>query len=271
MRYLKASDVKLRKRSKISHKGENGKVLIVGGSVDYVGAVMLAALAAYRSGADWVEVVAPEKVAWAINTFSPDIITTKVKGNYFTAASARKVIELSKNFDVTLIGNGIGRRANTQQFAARTTRGIKGIKVIDADALTSIHLKDVSNAILTPHHSELEKLLRNSRISRKDLRKKIGNNVIVLKGEVDEIISKDKTVFNRTGNEGMTVGGTGDVLAGLAAGLLAQEKELFKAACAAAYVNGRAGDELLRQKGYGFLASELLGRIPSVLRRLRNG
>ncbi|MFH1182088.1 MAG: NAD(P)H-hydrate dehydratase [Candidatus Woesearchaeota archaeon] len=269
MRYLTEKDVKLKLRQKTSHKGENGRVLIIGGSIDYVGCVMLAAMAAYRSGADWVQIAAPEKVAWAINCISPDIITTKFKGDYFASSSVKKLIRMSDHFDTILIGNGIGEKMKTRKFAASLCTGIKRLKVIDADAIAAVNLSRISNAIITPHKGELNQLLKTNGISKQQLRKKLGNNVILLKGRIDEIISREKVAFNKTGNEGMTVAGTGDVLAGLAAGLLAQGKNPFKASCAAAYANGRAGDMLLKEKGYGFLASELIETLPRALREIR--
>ncbi|MBN2454208.1 NAD(P)H-hydrate dehydratase [Candidatus Woesearchaeota archaeon] len=271
MRFIGKEDVKLKKRRADSHKGENGKVLVVGGSIDYTGAVLLASLAAYRTGVDWVQVAAPEKVAWVINTFSPDIVTTKVKGEYFTKESADKIAKLSEGFDAVLIGNGIGIRDETKKFAAEIVRKVKKPKVIDADAITAIKLSDVSNGVLTPHPKEMGKLLANSKVDKKSLKQKINGNVILLKGKRDEVISKQKTVFNRTGNAGMTVAGTGDVLAGIAVGILAQEHDLFRSACASAYISGLAGAALYKKKGYGFMASEMLDQIPIILKRLRNG
>jgi ADP-dependent NAD(P)H-hydrate dehydratase / NAD(P)H-hydrate epimerase len=269
MRYLTEKDVKLKHRDKNSHKGENGRVLIIGGSIDYIGCVMLAAMAAYRSGADWVQIAAPAKVAWAINCISPDIVTTKFKGDYFTGSSVKKLIRMSDHFDTILIGNGIGARMKTSKFAASICMGIKRLKVIDADAIAAVNLSRVSNAVITPHKGELAKLLENNNLPKAQLRKNLGNNVMLIKGRIDEIISREKVAFNKTGNEGMTIAGSGDVLAGLTAGLLAQEKNLFKAACAAAYANGRAGDILLKEKGYGFLASELVETLPKALREIR--
>lgn len=267
MKYLSEKDVKLKPRGKNSHKGENGSVLIIGGSIDYIGCVMLAAMAAYRSGADLVQVAAPEKVAWAINCISPDIITTKFKGDYFEGSSVKKLISMSNHFDTILIGNGIGLK--TRKFAASLCTGIKRLKVIDADAIAAVSLSKISNAIITPHRRELEMLLAKNKIAKTQLREKLGNNVVLLKGRVDEIISRGRVSFNKTGNEGMTVAGTGDVLAGLTAGILAQEKNPFKAACAAAYANGRAGNTLLKEKEYGFLASELIDKIPEAMREIR--
>ena len=83
MNFITKLQIKLPDRRKDSHKGDNGMVLAVGGSWDFAGAIALAGLAALRSGCDLVKVIAPEKVAWAINTYSPDLITMKLKGDYF--------------------------------------------------------------------------------------------------------------------------------------------------------------------------------------------
>jgi len=249
------------KRKRNSHKGENGKALFVGGSIDYVGAVYLAGMAALRSGVDNVTIAAPEKVAWAVNCLSPDFITVKIKGSYFTSATAKKIIKMAKDFDVVVIGNGIGMRAETQRFAATIIKNIKNLKVIDADAIKAIRLQDVSNAVITPHKKEFEILLKNSNCSEASVQKVIGDNVIIVKAAVDKIISKNKIAYNKTGHSGMTVSGTGDVLAGLAAGILAQEKDLWKSAVASAHVNGSIGKKLSKKFGYGFTASDMLDLI----------
>lgn len=269
MKFLTAQDVKLKPRRPDSHKGDNGRVLVVAGSIDYVGAAYLAGMGAFRSGVDAVVVAAPSNVAWAINCLSPDFITKKFKGDFFTAAAAKEIVEMSRKFDVTLIGNGIGRNAETLRFAAAVCKKITGFKVIDADAIAAVRLQDVQNAVFTPHHAEYDLLLRNSSCKNGNVQEAVGSNIILLKGQIDKIIAKDRIAYNKTGNPGMTVGGTGDVLAGLTAGLLAQEKDLFKAAAAAAYVNGKAGDLLLKKYGYGFTASDLLEKLPEVIKQLR--
>jgi len=289
MRYLTKKDIKLPKRKQESHKGDNGRLLIIGGSVDYIGAVMLAGMAAFRSGADIVTIAAPEKVAWAINTFSPDFITKKFKGEFFRAEHADRIIKLSNDFDVSLIGNGLGLRKQTIRFSKKIIKNIKKLKVIDADAIKSLKLSDVSNAIITPHENELRVFLDNNLknkktvrsifnkgINRKKRAKNIQyalrgflkkNNVILLKGKTDIIISKNKIIFNKTGNAGMSVAGTGDVLAGLTAGFLAQTKNLFGSACSAAFINGLIGDYLLKEKGYGFTASDFINCIPFFIKK----
>lgn len=278
MNYLTKKDIKLRKRAKDSHKGDNGKVLVVGGSLDYIGAVLLAGISAFRAGADLVVVAAPEKAALAVNSFSPDMITKKFKCDYFTEEHADEIIGLSKSFDAVLIGNGIGLNERTQRFAKKVMEGIDAFKVIDADAVKVVNLEKTENSILTPHQKELEILLENNKMNEilkiknsktkiKNLQEIASSNVFLIKGKEDIIISKNNAVFNKTGNEGMTKGGTGDVLAGITAGILAIEKDLFRAACYSAYINGEIGDILKKERGYGFIASDMVNRIPEIMKR----
>ena len=289
MRYITKKDIKLPKRKLESHKGNNGRLLIIGGSVDYIGAVILAGMAAFRSGVDIITIAAPEKVAWAINTFSPDFITRKFNGDFFASKHSDKIIRLSNDFDSVLIGNGLGLRKQTMKFSKKIIKNIEKPKVIDADAIKALGF-EVNNSIITPHENELRIFLDNNlkdkEIIEKIFSKKINhekraknlqsvlknflekNNVILLKGKTDIIISKDKIKFNKTGNAGMSVAGTGDVLAGLTAGFLAQTKNLFDSACSAAFINGIIGDYLLKKKGYGFIASDFINEIPLFIKKL---
>lgn len=273
---------KLMDRKKTSRKGENGSVLIIGGSEEYVGAVVLAGLAALRAGCDLVTLAAPEKVAWAINTYTPDLITHKLHGSNFTVRDAKEMVKFAEKFDAVLIGNGLTRKADKfcQYFIKKSPR----LKVVDADALKSMSFKDFYNSILTPHETELEMLLMNSnkefllpKLRQSNAKEKAeilqgnlryflhNNNVLLLKGPIDIIISRNKVSYNRTGNQGMTKAGTGDVLAGLAVGFLAKTKELYKSAAAAAFINGFVGDILLKKKkGYSFIASDILDDLDKV-------
>lgn len=269
MKYLKKSDLKFPQHKKTSHKGDNGRVLIVGGSQNYVGAMALAGLATLRTGVDIVTIAAPEKVAWAINCLSPDLMTQKFKGHYFKSSQASKVGKLCKNYDVILIGNGLGLHPETQKFVKKLSK-LKILKVIDADGLKAIRIQEVDNSILTPHQKELEILQKNSRIKNlKELQKKLKNNVLLIKGPIDKIIAKNKIIYNKTGNEAMTVGGSGDVLAGLCAGFLAQTKDLWQAACLSAYINGAIGDYLKKKKGYSFIASDLVKDFEEITKKLK--
>ena len=265
MKYLSKRDLKIPKRSSKSHKGDNGKVLVIGGSKDYVGAVALAGLAALRTGVDWVTVAVPEKVGWAVNALSVDLVVKKYKGDDFCASRAKDILKLEKGFDAVLIGNGIG--AHAKSFVKKYVKETKKPLVIDADGIKAVSLKDVNNAILTPHKKELSILLKNSKIKEKDLQKNLRNNVLLVKGPVDKIMSKNKIIYNKTGNAGMTKAGTGDVLAGLAVGFLAQGLSLKQSAINAAYINGKIGDYLKKKKGYSFIASDLIQDYKKLLKK----
>ncbi len=280
---------KLMDRRKTTRKGENGHALIIGGSENEVGTVVLAGLAALRAGCDLVTVATNEKIAWAINRYSPDLLSTKVKSPW-TVKFAKEMVKQAERYDAILIGSGITSKADKfcHYFIKRSPRP----KVIDSDALKGLSFKDFHNAILTPNETELESMLINSgkefllprlrevhvkekaEILQGNLRYFLQNdNVLLVKGSTDIIISKNKIAYNRTGNQGMTKNGTGDVLAGLAVGFLAKSQDLFKSALAAAYINGFVGDLLLREKkGYCFIASDIvadLGKIREMQKKQR--
>jgi len=177
-----------------------------------------------------------------------------------------KLVELH---DVVLIGNGMGRKKETEALIRKLVKNIKKPMVLDSDAIKCISLKDVSNSILCPHKKEYEMLLKNTKIHSDDLKKYIGTNVLIEKRPVDRIISAKRTLLNKTGNEGMTTGGTGDVLAGFAAGFLAQGLSLEQSAINAAYINGTIGDALKKKKGYTFIASDIINDYENIKKRLK--
>jgi NAD(P)H-hydrate epimerase len=270
MKYITKADVrklKLPPRAPGAHKGDFGKVLLIGGSQDYVGAVALAGLATLRSGVDLVTIAAPTKVAWAINAMAPDIITKKFDCLYFDKKHVNSVVKFAKDFDAVLIGNGIGRKSHGFCVEVIKKLSDKNIPlVIDADAIKAISLKDAKNAILTPHKREFQMLLENTHIRKLQLNKYIGTNIIILKGNVDVIYAKGKLKYNKTGNPAMTVGGTGDILAGLSVGFYAQTKDPWGSAVAAAYINGLCGDVIKGEVGRaGLVASDMLKKIAIVV------
>ncbi|MBL7054427.1 NAD(P)H-hydrate dehydratase [Candidatus Woesearchaeota archaeon] len=287
MKYITKKDIKLPKRNSKNHKGDNGKVLVIGGSEDYAGAVALAGLAALRSGVDWVTVAAPEKVGWAVNALSSDLVVKKYKCSYFSLKYSGEIRRLSDDFDAFLVGNGIGVNIQTKNFVKKIVENNKKSKVVDADGIKSLSMDIVENSIITPHNQELETFLLNSKINRliikkiikeksiikksllikNNLKKFLGkNNVILLKGKIDVVISKDKIKYNKTGNAGMTKAGTGDVLAGLCVGFLGQGLSLIQSAINAAYFNGLIGDILLKKKkGFTYLASDMVEEIKRIL------
>ena len=255
--------MKLKRRDQ---KGENGRVLVVGGSKDYIGAPAFAAMAALRTGVDIVTVCAPEKVAWTINSYTPDLITKKFLGDELNLTHTKEIVGLAEKHDVLVIGNGLGQN---KEFVLRLLRDISKPLVIDADAIKVLPLDAVSNALLTPHTKEFEILYNNTvkkfPFSEKDmdanlknLQQFIGNNVILLKRPVDIIFSKEKKQLNKSGHNSMTVGGTGDILAGICAGYIAQGATLYEAAVQAAMVNGKLGEYMFKWKGYGYTAYDMV-------------
>ena len=267
----------IKKRELWSHKGDHGKVLVIGGSKDLVGAPALAALAALRTGVDLSIVAAPEKIAWTINGYSPDLITKKFEGDFFNWDNVKNVIELCENgnFDAILIGPGLGLEPNTLDFVKEVVERVELPKVIDADALKALKGAEIRNAILTPHAGEFQIIidedLPNDLRERMDTVKRYAgkDKVILLKGNIDMISDGEIIKLNHTGNPGMTVGGTGDVLAGLCLGFLGQSKDLFDSANAAAYLNGKIGDYLLKKKGIGFTASDMVENICEVKKKVK--
>lgn len=273
---------KLMERKKTSQKGENGSVLIIGGSVDYVGSLTLAGLAALRAGCDIVTVASSEKVAWAVNKYNPDLISYKMKGDTFSVKNAKEMVKYAERFDAVLVGNGMTRKGD--KFVHYFIRKSLKPKVIDGEILKSLSFKEFSNSILTLNEKELEIMLINSskefllpklresnakekaEILQGNLRYFLQNdNVLLVKGPTDIIISKNKIAYNRTGNQGMTKQGTGDVLSGLVIGFLAKSKDMFKSSVAASYINGLVGDLLLKnKKGYCFIASDIINDLEKV-------
>ncbi len=255
----------MKKREPDSHKGENGRVLIVGGCEEYVGAVTLAGLAAFTCGADIVSIAAPEKVAWAVNCHNPNFITYKMTGRFLRASHFERIKELCNRHDVLLIGNGVGLRDETKSLMKKCFE-INISKVVDADAIKVADIHELDGSIITPHQKEYEILLENSGVSARDVQTILNSNVILLKGRVDKIISKERICENETGNPGMTVGGTGDVLAGLCAGFVSLGYSLFESARIAAYLNGLAGDFIYEKKGNALTALDLVDILPNIIK-----
>jgi len=256
----------LLKRKSNTHKGKNGHVLVVAGSTYFSGAALLAAVSSHRIGADLVTLAAPKEVGIAANSYSPDLITVKLPGISLKLSHYNKILKMINKYNVIHIGNGIGKDPSTKKLILKILKNkdVKNkLKVIDADALKMIRIQDVEHTILTPHAAEFKTLMKNSKIkTKKQLQKELKDNIILLKGKEDKIISKNKTIINKTGNPGLAKAGTGDVLSGLCSGILAQTKNLQKSAEAVAWLNGYLGDILKKKKkGYFYIASDLISEL----------
>jgi len=261
------------KRKKDSHKGDNGRTLVIGGSYDYTGAPALAGLAAMasmRTGIDQCFVLAPEKTGFVINSYSMDLIVKKVSGKNLSKKHFKEAFELAGKCDAALIGNGAGGKKETIAFMKKFIQKCKKPLIVDADAFKACGgMKFKEKVLVTPHEKEFElfsgKKIRGKKIEEKiEIVKSVArkqNCIVLLKGQRD-IITDGKEVFlNKTGNMGMTVGGTGDVLAGLCLGYASLGLNLFDSAKTAAFVNGKIGDKLRNKQGFSFLASDFIPEI----------
>jgi NAD(P)H-hydrate epimerase len=233
------------------------RVLVVGGSEEFVGAPYLAGIAALRAGAESVVVMAPEKVAWTINKLSADLMTRKLKGKYLSEEHKGAIRRQIKTADILILGNGAGVRLTTFKLM-RSLMHSPILKVIDADALKALRGVLVRNAVLTPNEGEWKQLEKHSNIHA--LLK--NGNIIVKKGSPTKILSGTRTLTIRNTNKGLQKAGTGDVLAGLIAGFLAQGLAPFAAAKKACDVGNRIATVLKKKKrGYYFLASDIAEEI----------
>lgn len=264
-------------RPEWSHKGNFGHVLIIGGSRMYSGSPAFAALAAYRSGSDLVTIAAPERAANTIASFSPDMITEPLKGDCLNKGHLKQIVEIAKTADSVVIGGGIGRRPETFALVQAVLMSIRLPCVIDADALHALtHNPGIlanKQFVLTPHQREFQTLTREDPTREIAHRTEVVRffaarlrTTILLKGHTDIISDGERVIHNTTGNPNMTKGGTGDTLAGICGTILGMKFDPFTAACAAAYINGAAGDLASKEKGPGMLASDLLDKIPIVIK-----
>jgi len=264
-------------RSSTAHKGDFGKVLVIGGSEVYSGAPTLVSLAAMRTGLDIVYLAAPAKTALAISSMSPDLITIKLEGNNLNQANLETLKPYLAMVDAVVMGPGLGLSTETAKFVKTCIDEVEKAQkplLLDADALKAFakfkHPLKVP-LVLTPHASEYtlltgEVLPENQEeqiLAIKKNAKKL-NAVILVKGKVDLICNSERAKLNFTGNAGMTVGGTGDVLSGIVGGLMAQKVNAFEAAVSGAFVNGAAGDFVANEIGYHMVATDIVEWIPRV-------
>ncbi len=261
-----------------AHKGDSGRLLIVGGSEVFSGAPVLVALAAYRAGVDLVHIASPAKTAHAISSMSPDLITIKLEGEHLSSRNLAMIEPFLEKTTAVAIGPGLGLHKDTKEFVKEIIKlaEIRRIPLLlDADGLKAFadfKHKMKCPAVFTPHSGEYRILTDHNPPDDIDPRtadvRKIADELgaaILFKGNVDIISDGERVKFNHTGNPGMTVGGTGDVLSGIVAALLAQGVDPFEAAAAGAFINGAAGDFAASEKGYHLLATDLLEWIPKVM------
>ena len=278
--------LRLKNRDENSHKGNNGRLLIVGGSKDYSGAPAIAGMAAIGAGADLVYVATPEKSAEAIKSTSPDLIVKSLEGDKLSLRHSEEILEMADNVDAVLIGPGAGIDDETSKLFNVLVTKIKKPIVLDADSLKQVELSLIKNRediILTPHIFEFKSFFNITDDLKLDIDSydfnKVDENItqfqqitrqikatVLVKGKYDLILSGTRFRINKSGNAGMTVGGTGDALAGISASLLAQGLNSFDSACLGVFINGLAGERAFDVKGNGFSATDLVSYIGNVIK-----
>ena len=248
-------------RGRKSHKGAGGEVLVIGGG-PYQGAPYLAGLGALRAGADIVRIASP------VFEPIPDLIYERLDGKQIGPEHTERLIALAEKADVVVCGNGLGTQSHAvvEAVAPHCKKAI-----FDADALRLPLPVARGEAIYTPHAGEFARItgrkLPDDTLGRARAARKAGmKGTVIIKGHTDIITDGTRVRFNRTGDPAMTVGGTGDVLAGVAGALLCH-LPAFEAACIAAYVCGKTGEAVAAENGAGMLASDMVDRIPAVLFR----
>lgn len=264
-------------RKQDSRKGQNGKALVVGGSYMYHGAPVLASLAALRAGTDLVYTAVPKINAFATRAISPNLIVIPMVDAKLTRGSANKLLgQVQSGLDSATIGMGL---------AIADAEGLKNLVKslldqdvrlsLDASALVGAILPVISgkNVVLTPHAGEFQRLfgvLPSNKIKERiALVEKFANEhqtTILLKGATDVISNGNQTYINPKNLASMTVGGTGDVLSGLVAGLLSKNRNPIESASAASYVNGMAGKLAQKKHGFHILATDLIDNVSSVMK-----
>ena len=281
----------LPRRSVVAHKGSFGKVLVVAGSINYVGAAYLAASGAMRVGAGLVTLA-------TARSLQPILASKLVETTYLplpeaapgiiASSASRMVLAALKDYDVLLMGSGLGPSVPVKEFILRVLSGMKepAGMVLDADVLNTLAGKSnwwqrlPFDAILTPHPGEMARLCRLTaeevqadRIGLALKKAAEWGKTVVLKGAYTVIAAPDgRCRVSPAANAGLASAGTGDVLAGIISGLLAQGMSLFDAASLGVYLQAEAAEAVRNRLGdAGMIASDLLPELPLVIKGLKEG
>lgn len=267
-----------------SKKYDFGLLIVIGGSEFYSGSPALSAMAAFRSGADMVRIVAPERAANIIASFSPNLAAYPLQGKWLESSHLATLLSMtesakavSKGKTAIVIGSGIGRSEDTQktilEYLSKETLPV----VIDADAIYALVRKPevISGkpCLITPHGQEffiltgrdVSKIGEEEKIKEVREQAKRFQTTILLKGPIDMVSDGERVALIKGGSPYMAKGGTGDVLAGICGALVARGVDLFDAACAGAFINKKAGEIATEKFKDGLVATDLLDAIPEVI------
>ncbi|MBR6595268.1 MAG: NAD(P)H-hydrate dehydratase [Oscillospiraceae bacterium] len=260
------------------HKGSFGKILLLCGSLGFTGAAYLAAMGALRSGAGLTFLGVPESIyaIEAVKLNEPVVFPLPDKDGKLSKEAIPEILKRLPNMDAVLIGPGLGQSEDTLEVVKAVLENAACPVVLDADGINvlSAH-KDILRGrqavtILTPHDGEFARIGgqvgQDRMASAMALAKDIGC-IVLLKGHETCITDGANSYLNRTGNPGMAVGGSGDVLAGILVSLLCQGVEPLEAAAVAAWLHGAAGDLCAQEIGqYGMLPTDMINALPRLLK-----
>ncbi len=276
-----------------SNKGNYGHVLVVGGSVGKAGAAAMAGMSALRAGAGLATVATPKSVLSTVAGFHPEVMTeplTETTAGTISSEANERLAQLAKGKSVLAIGPGISRDADTASLVRRLVAKTEIPLVLDADGLNAFEGRtgELSGKgrllVITPHPGEMARLAASSTADvqkdRLGVARKFAQEhevVVVLKGHRTLVVPPDGEAWvNTTGNPGMATGGTGDILTGMVAAMIAQEKiaqnpnDAMLAVCAAVHLHGLAGDVMRETMGeQAMVATDLLHGLPEAFWRVQ--
>jgi NAD(P)H-hydrate epimerase len=272
-----------------SNKGSYGHVLVVGGSLGKAGAAAMAGAAALRTGAGLSTVATPQCVLGTVAGFHPELMTEPLpatEAGTISKSAQDRIEELAKGKSVLAIGPGISRNPETSELVRALVGKLRTPMVLDADGLNAFEgrteeLKGKDRTlVITPHPGEMARLAARSiadvQKDRLGVARKFAREhdlIVVLKGHRTLVVRPDGEAWvNLTGNPGMATGGTGDILTGMTAGMIAQNlQNPFAAVLAAVHLHGLAGDVMRERVGeHSLVATDLLRGLPEAFRRTLN-
>jgi hydroxyethylthiazole kinase-like uncharacterized protein yjeF len=281
------SELRLPDRPDNAHKGTFGQVVVVAGSLGYTGAAYLAATGAARAGAGYVRLLAAEGIYPIMAIKCTEVVVTQVPEvapGVLGHAVLEPIVRYCANASACVVGPGIGRDYSTRRMVLDLVQQLRVPAVVDADGLNALAEQPKALArlsrrmVLTPHPTEMARLtglpVAEIEADREGICRRFAQEwgkVVVLKGAGTVVADPEgKVSVNPHRNPALASAGTGDVLAGMIGGLLAQGLEPFAAAVTGVFLHGAAAEEASARMGNtGVLASDLLPLIPNVIRRLR--
>ncbi len=265
-------------RNPWAHKGDFGRILLLCGSRGYTGAAALAAMGALRSGAGLVILGVPESIyaIEAVKLTEAIVFPLPDRDGRFAAEAAADVLDRLPQMDAVLVGPGLGQSEGTRTLTKAVLEHAHCPVVLDADGINVIAAhKDIvrertSPTILTPHDGEFRRLGYPITAHRPEAAGAAARDlgaIVLLKGHETVITNGETAYVNCTGNPGMAVGGSGDVLSGILVSLLGQGIEPIEAAACGAWLHGAAGDLCARDIGqYGMLPTDMLHVLPRLMK-----